>query len=82
MEIFVLKEKHGDRYIMIDGREITARKILRERLDEGYHYTDEVNSKLETALGLEPRKFRAADWLCRQTGEYERVEIHELEELK
>lgn len=81
MEIFVLKEKHGDRYILIKDREATARAIIQDRIKEGFPYSEEINSKMPGYLALEPRKFHAADWLCRRHGEYEQVEIHELEEL-
>lgn len=45
-KILVLKEKHGDRYIgpyeKVAEREDLANKIVRERLKEGYWYTQEA----------------------------------------
>ncbi len=83
MNIFVLREKHGDRYIQTgetpEAIEATAAAIVRMRLKEGYWYFD---TEIDSANHYLEQK-KASQWLrSRSNYEYEGVSLEITEVLE
>lgn len=82
--IFVLHEKHGTRYIIACDRELTARAIVKARLEDGYWYDAELSDRIRTKLETLPvDKEPFAKWLLGpgSATEYHKVEEVYLEEI-
>lgn len=80
--VFVCKEKYNVRYVHATNRELTARAIVKQRLDDGYWYDEKLSEKLKHKLHtLSEKDEPFAKWLLSRKSEYEVVEEIYLEEI-
>jgi hypothetical protein len=87
MKIFILHEKYDDRYIGItENEETTAAYIIKERYidkNDMYSFSDLSEKAIKNLLKIADKKnaIGFVDWLLGRSGEYEEVELVNLEYL-
>ena len=81
MNILILHEKYGNRYIAAgetDAEIETALiAVIKERINSDIWYTDK--EKADATLAIEQNKVRR--WIISRTGEYEHISVAILETL-